>query len=551
LVIVIPWVVKFLSMMRWDESSKKLPYYVDTFALLRSINLCCNNEMNHHLRNNMMIINLQLDSFFHDVVGLVATQNLPTVKLPRVAMETTVVVKTLFNQSKSLQFDKMPLWYSKQFLFTIPYFEDLFHLLSDLICNNVRPGNSCTKKVRPRSISLGSLNSGQKYVSKLSLSGDSSPWSSSRPGTPTDKHGIKERLIDSFFHQHKVLQDLCEIIVDRVIKNASDTIKLLCVKPIFSKGEANNGEYFKTSSTMSIGDYKKMLNSLGDECKMAGDKLIRDSFSQTVKDALTLLAPPGTDAGVLDIASSLAASHAIKMGEQIVLSAISDKKNEFIEEFVKKESKIKAGVSQQRAQPKKSFIITETVGPIFQTLTDLNVALKVIGGEEICSEDLLHLKEKKQNVTSIMGKYFIGSELSLQTIRDFEAQILTMMRSFFVEPEKSKSLLLAAVEVIDVLSLLNKMGYLSETELEPMFSEMKNLQTLMHKGPLTFSEVGNLLFVMIDGSLISHLSLEGLFLHRVNRDDSMKEVAKILLQILESNGQTIMVRLRKLLKNER
>ncbi len=278
LVVVIPWVVKFLSMMRWDVSSKKLPYYVNTFALLRTINLHYGNETAHHLQNNMLMVYLQLDAFFHDIVGLVATQNLPSAKLPlraaTITTDSTVAAGASFNQPKSLPFDTMPLWFSKEFLVSsIPYFEDLFQLLSDLTSNNTRPGSSCTKKVRPRSISLGALNSGQKYASRLSLSGDVSPtpWSSSRPGTPTNKHGIKERLTDSFFHQHKVLQELCEVIVDRVIKNASDTIKLSCIQPMFIKGGTDYEEYFNTSSMMSLDDYKKMLESLGDDCKMAGD----------------------------------------------------------------------------------------------------------------------------------------------------------------------------------------------------------------------------------------------------------------------------------------
>ena len=562
LVVVIPWVVKFLGMMRWDVSSKKLPYYADTFALLRTINLRCSNEMTRHLQNNMLMVCLQLDAFFHDVVGLVATQNLPTDKLPSraatIPIDSSAAASPSFNQPKNLPFDTMPLWFSKQFLISsIPYFEDLFQLLSDLTSNNIRPGNSCTKKVRPRSISLGTLNSGQKYASRISLSGDASPspWSSSRRGTPTDKHGIKERLIDSFFHQHKVLQELCEVIVDRVIKNASDTIKLSCIQLMFVKGGTDYEEYFNTSSKMSLGDYKKMLESLGDDCQVAGDKLIRDSFSQSIKGALTLLAPPNTDSEVLEIASSLATSHAITLGEQIVRSAVADEKNKLSEEFVRKESKAKAGVplqhSTKTALPKQALIDgTDAVGSKFQSLSDLTVALKVISDEGVFSEkDLLQLKEKKQKVALHVEKYFIGCDSSLQTIQNFEAQVVSCMTSFFVEPGKSNARLRAAVEVMDILSLLNMMGYLSSSaaELESLLCNIKNVQTLIDNGPLMYDEVGNLLFVMIEGSLISHLSLEEVFLQLVCDDGSAKEVAFNLFRLQDSNGQAIMVRLRKLL----
>jgi len=561
LVVVIPWVVEFLSMMRWDVSSKKLPYYVNTFALLRTINLHYGNDMAHHLQNNMLMVYLQLEAFFHDIIGLVATQNLPSAKLPlrapTITTATAVSANASYNQPKSLPFDTMPLWFSKEFLVSsIPYFEDLFQLLSDLTSNNIRPGNICTKKVRPRSISLGS-NSGQKNVSRLSLSGDASPspWSNSRPGTPTDKHGIKERLIDSFFHQHKILQELCEVIVDRVIKNATDTIKSSCIQPMFIKGGTDYEAYFHTSSMMSLDDYKKVLESLGDDCKVAGDKFIRDTFSQTIKEALTILAPPNTDSNVLDIASSLAASHAIKLGEQIVLSAVADEKNKLSEEFVRKESKAKAGVPLQQSKkvdrPMKILSAdTEAVGSKFQSLADLTMALKVISNEEICCEkDLLELKGTKQKVTVHANKYFIGCVSSLQAIRDFEAQLLSNMTSFFAQPGKLKAPLRAAVEVMDILSLLNMMGYLSSSaaELGSLFCNIKNMQTLIHDGPFCCDELGNLLFVMIEGSLISHLSLEETFLQLIRDDGSAKEVALSLFRLHELNGQAIMVRLRKLL----
>lgn len=562
LVVVIPWVVKFLDMMRWDASSKKLPYYLHVFALLRTINLRCSSGTSHHLQNNMLMLHLQLDALFHDVVGLVATQNLPAAKLPlrsaTIPSDSSVATSQAFNQPKSLVFDPMPLWFSKQFLnSSIPYFEDLFQLLSDLTSNNIRSGNSCTKKVRPRSISLGALNSGQKYVSRISLSGDASPspWSNSRPGTPADKHGIKERLIDSFFHQHKVLQELCEVIVDRVIKNASHKIKLSCIQPIFDKGGTNYEEYFNTSSKMSLGDYKKLLESLSDDCKAAGDKLVRDSFSQTIKGALTLLAPPDTDSDVLEIASSLASSHAIKLGEQIVRSAVSDEKNKLSEEFVRKESKAKAGVPLQNSTkeaPQKQRLINDidSVGSKFQSLVHLTMALKVISDERVCSvKDLMQLKVKKQEVIDHVEKYFIGCDSSLHAIQHFEALIVSCISSFFQEPGKSSALLQAANEVMDVLSLLNMMGYLtsSAVELESLICNIKNIPTLTDNGPLTNDEVGNLLFVMIDGSLINHLSLEEVFLQLVRDDDSSKEVARSLFRLQDSKGQAVMVRLRKLL----
>jgi hypothetical protein len=161
----------------------------------------------------------------------------------------------------------------------------------------------------------------------------------------------------------------------------------------------------------------------------------------------------------------------------------------------------------------------------------------------------LELKGTKQKVTVHANKYFIGCVSSLQAIRDFEAQLLSNMTSFFAQPGKLKAPLRAAVEVMDILSLLNMMGYLSSSaaELGSLFCNIKNMQTLIHDGPFCCDELGNLLFVMIEGSLISHLSLEETFLQLIRDDGSAKEVALSLFRLHELNGQAIMVRLRKLL----
>ena len=562
LVIDIPWIVKFLSMMRWDASSRKQSYYVDIFALLRAIKLRCRDDVTRHLQHNMLFVNMHLEALFHDTVGLIATQKLPIPSLPLRTLSTQLdskeSISPTFNQSKQILFDTTCLWFSKQFLKSIPYFDDLFQLLSDLTTNNGRAGN-CTKKVRPRSISLGTLNSSQKYVSRLSLSGDVSPtpWSSSRAGTPADRHGIKERLIDSFFHQHKVLQELCEVIVDKVIKNASFAIKTSCIQPMFIKGGTDYEEYFNSSSMLSFEDYNKMLQALGEDCKVAGDKLIRETLSKTIKDALQLLAPPDSDSQVLEIASSLAVSHAFKLGEEIVRSAVNDQIIKLGEEFVRKEAKVKAGVPLQNrvtalhSSAKRSGGTGSIGGERFQSLADLITILSEILERDIYDDTVLsQLNERKQEVIVYAKRYFIGCEHSLQTIRNFEALVISCISSFFAEPESFITTLRAAVQVVDILSLLNMKGYLLPTsadELESLFCDVNNMKTLMHYGCLSSGELGDLFSVMIEGSLIKSLSLEDAFLHLIRNDDHAKEVALSLFRSHNSNGQTIMVRLRKLL----
>eukprot|EP00571_Detonula_confervacea_P000080 CAMPEP_0172324684 /NCGR_PEP_ID=MMETSP1058-20130122/51971_1 /TAXON_ID=83371 /ORGANISM="Detonula confervacea, Strain CCMP 353" /LENGTH=1077 /DNA_ID=CAMNT_0013041025 /DNA_START=44 /DNA_END=3273 /DNA_ORIENTATION=+ len=344
LVVVVPWVVQFLGMMKWDEISRRFQYYIDTFTLLWSINHHClpYQIINHsYHQTNMAMISFQLDALFHDVVGLSPSQNLAILPLP------TLKPGGSADSTNLAHLDDLPLWFSKHFLFpSIPHLKDLCELLRDLVQNNGKMATTASaKKVRPNSVShLGGMDS--KFVSRISFSVDNtmSPWSSKRTGAPNSKGGIKERLVDSFFHQHKDLQQLCEMIADRAIKNTAETASQACILPIFRSGATAFEEYFHKSPTMTLEEYMKLLKTLDSRANEEATTLMSNDFDRIIKGALQLLAPPEMKYKVVEIASTLAINHATLKGRHTIHSIISEEKKKLVDEFIRKEKKVKAGV---------------------------------------------------------------------------------------------------------------------------------------------------------------------------------------------------------------
>lgn len=557
-------------------TSRKSKYYTDVFALLWSVNHRClplQQEQHSNLQTNMILVSLQLDSFFHDVIGLTTAQNLPTVSLP-----TRVIVNNGFtadsaNNNSLVKLDTLPLWYSKSYLISVTsHLEDMFDLLKQLASNKVEASGSA-KKVKPRSISSGTLTdrtgsaSWQQSSTRITLGSPMSPsWPSNRPGTPNNREGIKDKLIDSFFHQHQDLQQLCEMTVDRVIKNFSNTVSQTIISPMFKDGATSYEEYLESSSPMmTLDDYTRLLQSVEVDAKLKARAQMNEEFERIINGSLGLLAASESNPTILDIAASLAINHAAQKGEQIIRSIIQEEKKKHVDEFIRKERKVKAGVPLKN-NARIVQVSSDVSLPNFQSLAELNMLL-----QEICELEgardysLERLKQKKKVVIDELQRYFIGCDAS-QSSKNFETLIASILKSFFSAPSNTTTAALrAAVEVTDVLCRLGDMGYLGSTsdELESLICKKEHLATLMkHVSDepsgvtLDADSIGSFLYMLVDGSLLSYLSLEKVLLEIVKYDAS-KDVARVMLKKLAAKsgfsdwnkGFAVMVRLQKLLAN--
>ena len=546
-----------------DTISRRFQYYTNTFALLWDIKHHCfpYQIIGHSVyRTNMMQVSLQLEYLFRDVVGLTSSHRLPIVKPPTRKSEVS-------DATGLIPIDDLPLWFSQHSSSSlIPHLKDLYELLKDLIQNNEKLANSAPKKVRPDTISnVGSKES--RLVSKIIISGQMSPWSIKRSRTPSENVGIKERLVDSFFHQHKDLQQLCEIVVDRAIKNFAHSASHACILPLFKNEAASFEEFFSRSPRMILEEYTKLLDTLDSNAVETATALMRDHFDRTITGTLHLLAPPETHSKVVEIASSLAVSHAFQQGRNIIHSTIHQEKKKFVEEFIRKEKKFVAGVplnASKRDRSVEGDIIQS--GNSFHYLAALTTSLRLLQSTDTDdSADVDKLKEEAGKSLEHLRQYFIGAGVP-QTVLDFEMCLLSTLKNFFANPLHLR-LLRAIIAVTDVLCLLGKLGYAesSKHELTSLLCDVDNMVILIESAshgmsgenpPMSYESIGNFLFVLLEESIICSRSLEVALLHSVVVRYEAKVVSKLILNKLavsrtgatdSSGGLVIMARLQRAL----
>ncbi len=544
-----------------DAISRRFQCYINTFALLWDIKHYCfpNQIIGHNVyHTNMMQVSLQLESLFRDVVGLPSSHRLPIVKPPTRKSEIS-------DATGLMPIDDLPLWFSQHSSSSlIPHLKDLYELLKDLIQNTEKLTNA-PKKVRPDYISNVGRN--ESRLSKIIISGQMSPWSIKRSRKPSENVGIRERLVDSFFHQHKDLQQLCEIVVDRAIKNFAHSASHACILPIFKNEAASFEEFFSRSPRMILEEYTKLLDTLDSNAVETATTLMRDHFDRTIMGTLHLLAPPETQPKVVEIASSLAMSHAFQQGRNIIHVTIHQEKKKFMEEFIRKEMKFLAGVPLNASKRDRSV-----EGEIIQSgnsshhLAALTASLRLLqttGTDDSVNCD--KLKEEAEKALVHLRQYFIGAGIP-QTVLDFEMCLLSILKSFFANP-LHRQLLRAVIAVADVLCLLGRLGYAesSKHELASVLCDVDNMLILIESAnhgmtgedtPMSYESIGNFLFVLLEDSIICSGSLEAALLHSVAVKYEAKVVSKFILNKLtlsrtgatdSSGGLVIMVRLQRAL----
>ncbi len=441
-----------LDTFKRDEVSKRFQYYIDTFTLLWAIKrYCFPYQMHQHSyhQTNMVALSFQLEYLFHDVFGLAPSQTLPPLNLPTRNSGGSA------DSAALSPFDDLPLWFSKPCLFqSIPHLRDLCELLKELAQNDGKMAMTAAKKVRPDTVSFEGSDS--RFVSRISYSVDSmSPWSSMRPGASSNKGGIEERLADSFFHQHKDLQQICEIVVARATKNFSQTVSHACILPIFGNGATSYEEYFNRSPSMTSDQYQILLEDLDSKAKGEAIALMRSDLNRVINDTLILLAPSETKPQVIDAAIALTVCHATEKGRNTIHSIIREEKKKLLDDFIRKKQKFliapKSGNALERdhSQPKNWYL---------QCLVDLTESLNSLQKLEdpVCIFNSMEkLREQKAKVLDHLRHYVVGAGDS-QTVVDFEVCILSILKDFFTFP-LHYHLLEATIVVSDVLSLLGKL----------------------------------------------------------------------------------------------
>lgn len=175
----IPWVLQFLCMKKWDNKSLISSLYCrETVGLLRSIHKqigggeddgdggggdCRGGRSSMAYGTNMLLLALQLESFFADVIGLGATERLPSVQLPTTTL-CTIIHTNEPPRSRKRALDTLFLGFSRSFILSSScHLEELHKLIIDLDNYDGRTGGGgALKKLKP--YVLSSSNQHTEYL---------------------------------------------------------------------------------------------------------------------------------------------------------------------------------------------------------------------------------------------------------------------------------------------------------------------------------------------------------------------------------------------------
>jgi len=342
LITTIPWVLSFFWMISWDKISMEREYYKEIFSFLRYIHKRVNMHVydaNSCIAQNFFLLSLQMESFFSHVVGLSGIECLPYIEIGESA-------KHNFDDDKVL--DSYSIQFSKLFVLSCSsHLDELQKLVVDLARSgeNSMTSNNVSKKLKP--YVLSSLPSGvdlglfgKHDFDSFYISNESNDQvllsSISSAGDDNNRNDITRKLVDSFFHQHKELHQLCDFIVDVSVKNVTKTIVKECIGPKVC--DSCNRVCTNTSMKLPIDLewYLHTLRSIELETVGTAREYLNGKLRKYIVQAMDILTPPLINVQVKDIATSLSLKHASLKGETVVYSLTRTEAKKKLDEELKR-----------------------------------------------------------------------------------------------------------------------------------------------------------------------------------------------------------------------
>lgn len=315
IVTVVPWVVEYLCMAKWDKVSlHRSPSLNALLATLRAIHDKLKENPDSE-SSNLSYVSDVLEPLFGDVYGLGRTVYLRSVELPPLLSDN------LDNDT----LDKIPLLLNYELVLTAnPYLVELHSLTANLALG-MKESTGVPRKLRPSIVkpsqtTLLGRDDEEIGASDLDFSISSISYNTSTLVMATDvKSSITTKLVDAFFHQHQILKDTCEFVVDRAVKNAS------CMAHKCFTSQHLERELMVDVETVVLGHE---LDHRANQMVIASRGVARNVLEDTIRRSLDLLSPVGTPEAVKNMASSLCIAHGLKLVEPMLLSnaAIETKK---------------------------------------------------------------------------------------------------------------------------------------------------------------------------------------------------------------------------------
>jgi len=412
MIVTLPWVLSFLQMMCWDTSSIHLPDNRETLSLLRSMHKwIILQALNGHgsRESNFLFLSLQLESFFSDVIGLGEVECLPISSLP-----------SMYSGGNGSEgyLDDCNTAFSRSFVLSLSsHLDELQKLIADLSSGNVMTVGGTSKKLKPYALSSHpisvDLSLMDEHQSNINLK---------NPSTS----GVVGKLVDSFFHQHKEIQPICEFVIDLSLKYASkDTVHESVASKVnesFYKHYSKEGDTVKNLvEPLNIDWYLTMLRNVELDTFHPIHLVLSNMIRRYILNAMNTLLPPFANEQVKCVASALCIKHACQRAKTVITSLIRTEVKKNIDNLVRRGPM--SGLSNIKKPPLNA--------ELFQVHVDLKRKLFLINRS---IEDFLNSDVKPFHMPEEQCRQLIEITGNLQEVFD-RKQIMSnlLMASDFEE----------------------------------------------------------------------------------------------------------------------
>ena len=550
---VIPWVTELLKMSSWDNTiHRRSKTYRQILRLLRYIQ----EQLSFHIYNReqadktpscAQLVLFCLESFFGETIGLARTVSLRESHHHNESLSADDDESAL-GVSRSGDVDNLlddsPLLFSTAVLFSLnPHMEELLSLVGTLsridhIKSNRIPGVS--RKLRPvivsRDVTTASSKSEAEFVvaatSPLVSPAPAVDYEETKIFKPGSSSSFQSKLVDTFFHQHRELKEICEFAVHQILKKMSTSIPERFVKPALEE-------------------------ELQLECDDAVDRAVggalaylRSSLEEGIHQSLALFEPPETLFKVHELAVSLAAARGYETGAPHVRNLVINdlkpiQRSLFGDQAGTKETEQSARKKedqQERAESENlvaqmTLASNALVVSIKSQLTNNGEIDRVL--DNIRSFEVLLDKWSDSKQSKIPAEHFLRDYFESVTKLDFcSVSVLEFCTatatSGNVYSEKSWLLLVAFLKLGFKLSRHPRRGTSRVVKYLRNPNALQSLiQTGLEHGSSKYDTLAELLVDMLEDSFLSVEQLENALVCKMDETAEVLDLAKLCLAQLQ------------------
>ena len=339
LVVVVPWISELLRMAKWDLVSVTSLSFQRVLAKFRWIHrwLPHQHDIYGPTKNLLMFT---LESLLDDLIGVLAAEQLPELRI-EASDEGS-------DQALSLDCVSLRLRQS-ELLHSSPELEDLETMALELnSTSSISTGVS--RRLRPSTLS-------DKVERKIEKDDGYAGVAKENTSLGNQTEAVA-RLRDVFFLQHRDLRELCDFVVDRVVKNATIVLKDETISQRLKKELDALGLTNKVPTDAIMSQCESIVYS-------AIEPDVQAQIEGQIRSSMSVLVPPTHHGRVSDIAESLAIAHATKLAGRTVRARVHSLSRRLLATVVasKKSNPKQTANASKKVEPKQTADASKKVEP--------------------------------------------------------------------------------------------------------------------------------------------------------------------------------------------